>query len=1054
MTTLQDLGISTEDLVLCNFSSNISITKGLAVDIFHTLQKCDIPLKKIIPKVFHKLSGETINTDYMLVKLRRTSLEITKLRGDKRNNEKMKPFCIPTSTATSPTCDSSKSQLRQSDVLPEAEIGKQQALGELLMEAQYVNKELKSKLKKTEIKLKERRTYAASLYKRADNVKLKYERLLKRKLASDGAKSDAKQTVSGHVLEIKKMKCELARSKKANAKLEAKVVSQRATFKEKLKTVQKKGQVGHQIQDNDDQYIMELQQKLDSVTKSCNELEISCQYLESLVQDNAELSLYNEDEQCFTPTCTECIMGLLTHGVSSANVSKVIKTVCNLCGKLPNRLPSRQTVDSINRQRLAVAHVQVEESFRQVSGATLYTDETSKKGCKYTVYATTSGDGDDKQTLVLGLQELVSKSAQDTLKGLTDIVGNIANVCSQENLGAEIVAAIKNTMSDRAATEKLFNRLLETYRASLLPSVVDKWDTLSPAEQSNCKKMNNFFCGLHLTVAMADTFCVAVKSLESDMQPLGASSHDDTKMFVKQSETAVERFIRSTCKMCVRGADEKSGCPAFSTYLQMVGKRNMLVEFAHNRFNVLFYDGGEVFALLEDIQTYITTYHTAPNPTNALIKAVLYDSREHWCVAGAKALGLLSKYFTSPLWRILEDSSVSIAEMDKVYENLTEFCGSHAVSEAVTNFMTGQDIPSQLRSRVIRDPTLECLIQDSECDVLVNKILCEVFKKFKDMFVRLVSDHLPGGQHYQMGNQLRDESASVIKHNKICEEMFGHLDRLVRIRPNATVLTNESHLVFMKNRTAEWLSSKPDKEKSQILKESRKNANKLLKLFHERQAVIQQGRVEYLREKEKKAAERIRKTAESKEKYTSDMIAFGLWQSPTQARERLNMINKESEKREALKAQLNFRRHVLLQPVSDKKLYQFSSKALGVYSSDQLIHNLCVILSDMDTSIPEDSSSFLVGNTILHKFVVDGEEKIYKGSVISQVPGYGAWFNIKYEDDPAIYTYKLLEDMADGDLVLESRYQMFSCTATLDYLREFITCWILLLPMNKSLYLV
>ena len=33
-----------------------------------------------------------------------------------------------------------------------------------------------------------------------------------------------------------------------------------------------------------------------------------------------------------------------------------------------------------------------------------------------------------------------------------------------------------------------------------------------------------------------------------------------------------------------------------------------------------------------------------------------------------------------------------------------------------------------------------------------------------------------------------------------------------------------------------------------------------------------------------------------------------------------------------------------------------------------------------------------------------------------KVPGYHQWYNIKYVDDPAIYSYQLEEDLAAGNL--------------------------------------
>ena len=41
---------------------------------------------------------------------------------------------------------------------------------------------------------------------------------------------------------------------------------------------------------------------------------------------------------------------------------------------------------------------------------------------------------------------------------------------------------------------------------------------------------------------------------------------------------------------------------------------------------------------------------------------------------------------------------------------------------------------------------------------------------------------------------------------------------------------------------------------------------------------------------------------------------------------------------------------------------------------------------------------------------------MYTGKVIGQVPGFPHWFNIKYDDDEAVYSYKLVEDYRDGNL--------------------------------------
>lgn len=64
--------------------------------------------------------------------------------------------------------------------------------------------------------------------------------------------------------------------------------------------------------------------------------------------------------------------------------------------------------------------------------------------------------------------------------------------------------AICKTQSDRASTEKSFNVLLEILRNTVLPLIIEDWNELEVTEQSFCSKLNNFLCGLHLTVGIAD----------------------------------------------------------------------------------------------------------------------------------------------------------------------------------------------------------------------------------------------------------------------------------------------------------------------------------------------------------------------------------------------------------------------------------------------------------------------------------------------------------------------------------------------------------------------
>ncbi|KAH3729788.1 hypothetical protein DPMN_055766 [Dreissena polymorpha] len=52
---------------------------------------------------------------------------------------------------------------------------------------------------------------------------------------------------------------------------------------------------------------------------------------------------------------------------------------------------------------------------------------------------------------------------------------------------------------------------------------------------------------------------------------------------------------------------------------------------------------------------------------NKLLQSLLIDLKTPEFVAGVKALGLISKLVTCPLWTVLEDEDISITDMNVKY---------------------------------------------------------------------------------------------------------------------------------------------------------------------------------------------------------------------------------------------------------------------------------------------------------------------------------------------------------------------------------------------------
>jgi len=99
-------------------------------------------------------------------------------------------------------------------------------------------------------------------------------------------------------------------------------------------------------------------------------------------------------------------------------------------------------------------------------------------------------------------------------------------------------------MSDHHIVEKNFNKLLEVYRTEILPTVISNWSTLSFEEKSNISSLNNFFCGMHVIVGLADTAAAVLLEWEKVCsETITVSPY----VLVQKSESGTIRLIRNAC---------------------------------------------------------------------------------------------------------------------------------------------------------------------------------------------------------------------------------------------------------------------------------------------------------------------------------------------------------------------------------------------------------------------------------------------------------------------------------------------------------------------------
>ena len=87
--------------------------------------------------------------------------------------------------------------------------------------------------------------------------------------------------------------------------------------------------------------------------------------------------------------------------------------------------------------------------------------------------------------------------------------------------------------------------------------MVDNWDELSGDEKQKMSSLNNFFCGLHLLVGMANTASSTLLQWEIahfENSVSAATLFDSSK----KSESGIIRLIRTACKALSKHGSEQT----------------------------------------------------------------------------------------------------------------------------------------------------------------------------------------------------------------------------------------------------------------------------------------------------------------------------------------------------------------------------------------------------------------------------------------------------------------------------------------------------------------
>ena len=402
--------------------------------------------------------------------------------------------------------------------------------------------------------------------------------------------------------------------------------------------------------------------------------------------------------------------------------------------------------------------------------------------------------------------------------------------------------------------------------------------------------------------------------------------------------------MRTVCKAVQAKGCERSGrAVAITDFVRGQGVQSIpLAPFRGNRFNILFYNGGGVFFLLDQLKSFFEWM----KEENKLLKAVYHDLEVASFVAGCRALGLVDKLVTGPLWRVLEKKDVGVLDMSDRYQQLLRCF--EAWSADASPILKGEGLVFQDIS-IHKDDCLEKLITPSAYwDAMTQQVLELMFGSFVVVTKRMLSDHLEGGKYDKPDQVTAKECKNAPKSNVVPERDFGMLDRLMVMKPNATTMVYEGILLFTKNNTRQWRDNLTPEKRILLLQLARDSKKCQRALYIERKAAIRKKREEKLAMAREEKERKILKERLMKEELMQKVENLGgLWKTASVVDEKLEEVGGEKEQKVALRAQLLFRKIVLGAPHLDKALFQMSTGGKQ-YTAEKMGCNLKEVIKRMD----------------------------------------------------------------------------------------------------------
>ena len=559
--------------------------------------------------------------------------------------------------------------------------------------------------------------------------------------------------------------------------------------------------------------------------------------------------------------------------------------------------------------------------------------------------------------------------------------------------------------------------------------------------------MNQLFCGMHAIIGMANVCKDALKEFENV-----AASELVTSGYQKGNARGFDILMEISKAFTTGHEYQKGGVVDFwESYLSSKGLRNHIVSFRGERINVLYVIAGAAYYHRNHIKDFLENNCIQ---TGKLLQAIR-DIGQKIFPACFRALGIVGKLITSPLMHLIEDKEKHIFSLNDTWQFVITKLESF--SSNATPLMEGIEII--LDGKVTKDEIYEELMKENEeLDDLTEECLQVLCCSCAILLKRQLKDQLPGGKYYKPNNEIMEETAGTLKENIISEHDFAQLDKLLDKSPTTSTVAASGIVCFINNKIPEYLETLSEEEKHEIIARAIQEVPERKKELQRKKKIIHEKKLEQMKEKREKREKQAATREKRKEELDIVVGKYGgLWCSEDDLQRNIDGLEDRSKK-DAIIAQIKYRKQVLSTRVNDKRLLQLTANRKE-YSLQELEGNLRVILRginnesvavnhsskyreneerkeliDKHVERKRKASSFtaaqkekerrrdkpdLVGKHIFHKWVKEDGEQWICGNVLKAVGNLNdekCEFEVKYEDEEEPLLVKLYEDFKNGDL--------------------------------------